>query len=109
MDGWMDNRQLQGKGKSVWETEMLSGDAKCLSLTFILILMFQHFFHPLRASLKFSLTEAGPLTLSEEGACQLLPEKEGSPLGKGWGPSDPYPQVLVLQPPGKPGQEGAAF
>ena len=104
----MDNRQLQGKGKSVWETEIFSGDATCLLLTVILILIFQHFFHPLRASLKVFLTEAGPLTLSEEGACQLLPEKEGSSPGKGW--------TLLVHTPGpglaasrEPGQEGAAF
>lgn len=80
LGGWMDNRQLQGK--SIWQTGTLSGDASCLSFTFILILIFQHFIYPLWASLKICLTEAGPLTLSEEGACQLLPKKEGSPLGK---------------------------
>lgn len=88
--------------------QILSGDATCLSLTVILILIFQHFFHPLRASLKVFFTEAGPLTLSEEGACQLLPEKEGSSPGKGW--------ALLVHTPGpglaasrEPGQEGAAF
>lgn len=88
--------------------QILSGGATCLSLTVILILIFQHFFHPLRASLKVFLTEAGPLTLSEEGACQLLPEKEGSSPGKGW--------ALLVHTPGpglaasrEPGQEGAAF
>ena len=66
------------------------------------------FLSPLAGLTQGLLTEAGPLTLSEKGTCQLLPEKEGSTPGKGWGPFGPYPQVLVLQPPGKPGQEGAA-
>lgn len=86
----MDNRQLQGK--SIWETGTLSGDASCLSFTFIFILIFQHFIYPLWASLKICLTEAGPLTLSEEGACQLLPRRRRAP----WEGLGPFPTI----PPG---------
>ena len=78
MDGWMDDRKLaysRTQESSIWELRTHSRDAN----VFIIYLYIATFLLPATGLTHGSLTEAWPLSLSEEHACQFIPQRQPVP------------------------------